>query len=148
MLITHNMKNKKLLLGIAWAWLTCLSANAEVKLPDAKGAWKLALSTPSAGGPYTITFDDGKLTEIRDILMGELWLCSGQSNMEMPMKGFKNQPVENSNTDVMNSRNPQLRLFTVKRSSSFTPKTDVVGTWQEAVPATVREFSATAYYFG
>ena len=64
------------------------------------------------------------------------------------MKGFKNQPVENSNTDVMNSRNPQLRLFTVKRSSSFTPKTDVVGTWQEAVPATVREFSATAYYFG
>ena len=156
------MKNKKLLLGIAWAWLTCLSANAEVKLPaffsdgmvmqqqtranlwgtatpdapvkittswdkqtykttaDAKGAWKLALSTPSAGGPYTITFDDGKLTEIRDILMGELWLCSGQSNMEMPMKGFKNQPVENSNTDVMNSRNPQLRLFTVKRSSSST----------------------------
>ena len=74
---------------------------------------------PSAGGPYTITFDDGKLTEIRDILMGELWLCSGQSNMEMPMKGFKNQPVENSNTDVMNSRNPQLRLFTVKRASSF-----------------------------
>lgn len=67
-------------------------------------------------------FDDGKLTEIRDILMGELWLCSGQSNMEMPMKGFKNQPVENSNTDVMNSRNPQLRLFTVKRASSFTPK--------------------------
>lgn len=56
--------------------------------------------------------------------------------------------MENSNTDVMNSRNPQLRLFTVKRSSSFTPKTDVVGTWQEAVPATVREFSATAYYFG
>ena len=54
-----------------------------------------ALSTPSAGGPYTITFVDGKLTEIRDILMGELWLCSGQSNMEMPMKGFKNQPVEN-----------------------------------------------------
>ena len=190
MVITHNMKNKKLLLGIAWAWLICLSANAEVKLPaffsdgmvmqqqtranlwgtatpnasvkittswdkqtykitaDAKGAWKLALSTPSAGGPYTITFDDGKLTEIRDILMGELWLCSGQSNMEMPMKGFKNQPVENSNTDVMNSRNPQLRLFTVKRASSFTPKTDVVGTWQEAVPATVREFSATAYYFG
>ena len=185
MVITHNMKNKKLLLGIAWAWLTCMSANAEVKLPaffsdgmvmqqqtranlwgtatpnapvkittswdkqtykttaDAKGAWKLALSTPSAGGPYTITFDDGKLTEIRDILMGELWLCSGQSNMEMPMKGFKNQPVENSNTDVMNSRNPQLRLFTVKRTSSFTPKTDVVGTWQEAVPATVREFSAT-----
>ena len=51
------------------------------------------------------------------------------------MKGFKNPPVENSNTDVMDSRNPQLRLFTLKRASSFTPKTDVVGTWQEAVTA-------------
>ena len=55
---------------------------------------------------------------------------------------------DSSNTDVMNSRNPQLRLFTVTRASSFTPKTDVAGTWQEAVPATVREFSATSYYFG
>lgn len=115
---------------------------------DAGGKWKLSLSTPSAGGPYSITFDDGKLTEIRDILVGELWLCSGQSNMEMPMKGFKNQPVENANADVMDSRNPKLRLFTVKRVSSLLPAADVVGTWQEAVPATVREFSATAYYFG
>lgn len=52
-----------------------------------------------------IIFDDGKLIEICDILMGELWLCFGQSNMEMFMKGFKNQLVENSNIDVMNSCN-------------------------------------------
>lgn len=116
---------------------------------NAKGEWKLTLSTPSAGSEaYSITFDDGTPTELRNILIGELWLCSGQSNMEMPMKGFKNQSVENANTDVLDSSNPQLRLFTVKRVSSFTPQGDVTGSWQEATPAAVRDFSATAYYFG
>lgn len=124
---------------------------------NAKGEWKLALSTPAAASDaYFITFDDsthdgthdGTPTEIRNILIGELWLCSGQSNMEMPMKGFKNQPVEQANTDVLESRNPQLRLFTVKRVSSLTPQADVTGNWQEAAPAAVRDFSATAYYFG
>lgn len=66
----------------------------------------------------------------------------------MPMKGFKNQPVENANMDILRSKNPNIRLFTVKRTSTFTPQTDVVGTWKEATPANVRDFSATAYYFG
>ena len=55
---------------------------------DKNGAWKLSVSTPEAGGPYTITFDDGTQKTLNNILIGELWLCSGQSNMEMPMKGF------------------------------------------------------------
>ena len=59
---------------------------------DKNGSWKLSVSTPEAGGPYTITFDDGTPKTLNNILIGELWLCSGQSNMEMPMKGFKNQP--------------------------------------------------------
>lgn len=80
--------------------------------------------------------------------MGELWICSGQSNMEMPMKGFKNQPVEDANMDVLRSRNSQIRLFTVKRNSQFAPVDDVTGCWNHAEPKTVREFSATAYYFG
>ena len=66
----------------------------------------------------------------------------------MPMKGFKNQPVENANMDILRSRNPKIRLFTVKRTSTFTPQNDVTGSWKEASPATVRDFSATAYYFG
>lgn len=115
---------------------------------NAKGEWKTTLQTPAAGGPYTLSFDDGQKTEIRNVLMGELWLCSGQSNMEMPMKGFKNQPVDNASTAIMNSRNPSLRLFTVKRAASFAPKVDVTGSWQEATPVSVREFSATAYHFG
>lgn len=88
---------------------------------DEQGKWKLTVQTPAAGGPYDITFDDGERTRIKDILMGELWICSGQSNMEMPMKGFKNQPVEDANMDVLRSRNSQIRLFTVKRNSQFAP---------------------------
>lgn len=115
---------------------------------DKDGKWKLSIPTPKAGGPYSIAFNDGQRTVLKNILIGELWLCSGQSNMEMPMKGFKNQPVANANQDILRSTNNRIRLFTVKRTAAFLPQTDVVGSWQEATPATVREFSATAYYFG
>ena len=115
---------------------------------DALGDWKISIPTPTAGGPYTLTISDGKPFTLKDILMGELWLCSGQSNMEMPMKGFKNQPVEGSNMDILKSTNPNLRLFTVKRNSTIEAQTNVTGQWQEASPETVGQFSATGYYFG
>ncbi len=112
------------------------------------GKWRTSLKTPKAGGPYSITLSDGEKTEINDILIGEVWICSGQSNMEMPMKGFKNQPVDNSLTDILHSTDNNLRLFTVKRNSRFAPVDTVSGKWNSAAPASVREFSATAYYFG
>lgn len=112
------------------------------------GKWKTSVQTPEAGGPYTITLNDGEETRLNNILIGEVWICSGQSNMEMPMKGFKNQPVENAVEDILHSTDSKLRLFTVKRNSRFTPVDTVSGQWSEAAPASVREFSATAYYFG
>ena len=112
------------------------------------GKWKTAIATPTAGGPYSITLTDGEQTVLDNILIGELWLCSGQSNMEMPMKGFKNQPVENAVEDILHSADKELRLFTVKRNSQFAPVDTVSGKWSEAAPASVREFSATAYHFG
>lgn len=115
---------------------------------DGNGKWKASISTPEAGGPYSITFNDGEKTVLDNILIGELWVCSGQSNMEMQMKGFKAQPVEGAITDGLNSRDPQLRMFTVKRNSKFEPVDTVSGQWYEAEPGSVREFSATAYYFG
>ena len=115
---------------------------------NAQGDWKLSIATPAAGGPYSIRISDGKTLTLKNILLGELWLCSGQSNMEMPMKGFKNQPVEGSNMDILKSTNPNLRLFTVKRNSTIEAQPEVTGQWQEATPETVREFSATGYYFG
>lgn len=116
---------------------------------DVSGNWKITVETLKADGkPQSITISDGKSLSLKNILLGELWFCSGQSNMEMPMKGFKNQPVENSNMDILNSNNRNIRLFTVKRNASLIPQTDVTGQWLEASPETVREFSATAYYFG
>lgn len=116
---------------------------------DHFGRWRVAVETPHAGGPFSISFsgDEDSVT-LHDILIGEVWLCSGQSNMEMPMKGFKNQPVENSNMDILKSGNPNLRLFTVKRNSSLDLLDDVTGEWSTASPASVKEFSATGYYFG
>ncbi len=115
---------------------------------DAKGNWKLSVPTPQAGGPYEVVISDGTPLTLKNVMVGELWLCAGQSNMEMPMKGFKNQPVEGANMATLKSKNNQIRLFTLKRNSSTVPAKDVVGTWQEARPETVREFSATAYFFG
>jgi sialate O-acetylesterase len=115
---------------------------------DKDGNWKMAFTTGKAGGPHVISISDGKVLTLDNILLGELWLCSGQSNMEMPMKGFPNQPVEGSNMDILKSTNPNIRLFTVKRNANIHPQDDVTGSWSQATPQTVREFSATAYYFG
>ena len=68
--------------------------------------------------------------------------------MEMPMKGYKNQPVDNSNMDILKSANSQIRLFTVGHNSVIDVQNDVKGDWKAATPESVREFSATAYYYG
>lgn len=112
------------------------------------GRFDIAVSTPQAGGPYTITISDGETTTLSNVLIGDVWICSGQSNMEMPMKGFKGQPVAGSTDEYLNGTDPQMRLFTVKRNASITPVDDVTGHWGEATPVEIREFSATAYHFG
>ena len=112
------------------------------------GYFQVTVKTPEAGGPYTIYFRDGDTVQLQNILIGEVWICSGQSNMEMQMKGFKQQPVEGTTEELLRCRDSQLRLFTVKRHASLTPVDDVTGQWSEANAASVRDFSATAYYFG
>lgn len=112
--------------------------------------WTLTLETPSYGGPYTITFSDGDKLELKNILIGEVWFCSGQSNMEMPVKGFRGQPVYGSQPYIVsaNAKRP-LRLYTVKNAWSTTPKTEGIdGYWTELSPKEVANFSATAYFFG
>jgi sialate O-acetylesterase len=115
---------------------------------DASGKWKTKITTPSAGGPYEITFSDGVVKKLSNVLIGEVWLCSGQSNMEMPVKGFRSQPVSGSNDAILRSKNKNIRLFTVQRASNIEPQEECKGQWQEASPEAVAEFSATAYYFG
>ena len=72
---------------------------------EGNGKWSIKIATPVAGGPYSITISDGEALTIKNILIGEVWLCSGQSNMEMPMKGFKDQPIIGSNDAIFNSTN-------------------------------------------
>ncbi len=115
---------------------------------DNNGNWKLKVKTPKAGGPYSITISDGKELKLNDVLIGEVWVCSGQSNMEMPVKGFRNQPVIGSNEAIANSANESIRLFSVTRKTSLEPLDDFTGQWTECIPENVANFSATAYYFG
>ena len=84
---------------------------------------------------------------LNNVLIGEVWMGSGQSNMEMPMAGYNNQPINDSNELILSSKNQQIRLFTVKRKTNKTPLYDCEGSWQEASPKTVADFSAVAYNF-
>lgn len=111
--------------------------------------WRARIKTPEAGGPFTITIKQGETTElIENILIGEVWLCSGQSNMEMPLKGFPGQPIEGGNESIIRSKNDQIRLITIPRDSKVKPKNDFEGSWEEAKPSSTSNFSATAWYFG
>jgi len=116
---------------------------------DASGHWSAAIRTPAAGGPFSISISDGETLELKNILIGEVWFCSGQSNMEMPVKGFRGQPVIGSQPYIASADpNRPLRLFTVKNDWSTTPKEDVEGHWSLSSPKEVSTFSATAYFFG
>jgi sialate O-acetylesterase len=114
-----------------------------------KGNWFVKISTPKAGGPYTITISSGNsIRIIDDVYLGEVWLASGQSNMEMPVKGWgKDMPVDSSAQEIAASDIPQIRMFTVKRTMKFTPEKDCIGEWKVSNPKNTGDFSATAYFF-
>ncbi len=113
-----------------------------------EGFWKLKLQTPQAGGPYTVLINGSKQITLTNVLIGEVWLCSGQSNMAMPLKGLTNSPINGSNETILNSHNSQIRFFDTKKNTSLKPLNDVTGQWFLTDPSTVGDFSALAYYFG
>jgi sialate O-acetylesterase len=115
---------------------------------DAGGKWKVNIQTPKAGGPYELTIKGKNTIVLHDVLIGEVWLCAGQSNMEEPMKGFKGQPIKGSNDLILKSKNKNIRLFTVGRSSKASPQDTCKGRWQQVSPEVVSNFSATGYLFG
>lgn len=115
---------------------------------DKVGNWKLKVNTPAAGGPYTISISDGSSLTLNNVLIGEVWVCSGQSNMQMTMSGYHNQPILGANRTIATSRNESIRLFTVERNKSLEALQDFSGAWNECTPESVSNFSATAYFFG
>lgn len=114
---------------------------------DETGSWKVKVTTPKAGGPYNITFDDGETTTLTDVLIGEVWICSGQSNMEMGLEGFGK--VKNFREEVAAANYPTIRLLKVEKTTSTQPLTEAKFTegWQICSPQTVPQFSAVAYFF-
>lgn len=123
---------------------------AAVCTVGADGRWSTTLKTPKAGGPFTVTVTHGAESRtLTDVLVGEVWLCSGQSNMEMPMRGFPpNELIAGAPEEIASANYPRLRMFTVQKMLSMEPRTETGGAWLPAIPANVPEFSATGYYFG
>ncbi|UCE06641.1 MAG: glycosyl hydrolase family 2 [bacterium] len=121
---------------------------AGVVLPDS--SWAVKLTTPRAGGPYEVTIQYAdSLLVLNNVLIGEVWLCSGQSNMEMPLEGWPPaDTIRHAAYEIENATFPQIRLFLVKRNYSATLTSQCSGQWEECSPTTVRSFSATAYFFG
>lgn len=111
------------------------------------GGWMMKIATPAAGGPYTITIDDGEKLTISDVLVGEVWICSGQSNMEMTIKGYPNQPVEGASDIILDAVDYNVRAFTLHRAALDSPSSVCVGKWVDADYANVPAISATAYLF-
>lgn len=118
---------------------------------DAKGQWRTTLKTPAAGGPYTVQISDGQAVTLKNVMVGEVWLCSGQSNMEMPIEG--DWARVNNFTQEREEANqyPNIRLLQIKQHVSTQPSDQVVttqGGWQECSSNSVKLFSATGYFFG
>lgn len=117
---------------------------------DADGRWTVKVSTPAASyKQHSMTVKgDGSSIRINDVLVGEVWFASGQSNMEMPMRGFYNCPVENALEYISGpAATEKIRMFTVPIKQSYEPLTEVDAKWQGAESSTIPDMSATAYFF-
>ena len=115
---------------------------------DSAGHWEIRLKTPRTGGPYTLVFSDGDDRQLSDVLIGEVWFCSGQSNMEMPLAGWGK--VMNYQEEIAVAHHPSVRLFQVKKRTALTPQLQLDEAqpgWKICSPANVSEFSAIAYFF-
>ena len=115
----------------------------------ANGKWKVSVATPKAGGPYSITISDGKTVRLNNVLIGEVWLCSGQSNMEMPIVGWGNDYFKAEHKDADN--HPNIRLLQLNLVASMTPDNHFTARnngWTVCNYTNLAPFSATAYFFG
>ena len=135
-----------------WGWAANLEKISVVFLDsvyqttaDDKGEWNVLLSGLKAGGPFTMTVNASNTITINDILIGDVWVCSGQSNMELPVRRVSWV----YGTEIVNSDNPYIRHFAVPQKYNFnTPEHDLgSGKWESATPTNVLNFSAVAYFF-
>lgn len=147
--ISDNMVLKQQFEAPIWGWakpgekisVTASWDQKEVKsTADANGKWMVKLQTPQAGGVHTITIND---IVLKNILIGEVWICSGQSNMWWPLS-----QAMNADTEIAAVNYPEIRLFYVAREFADEPKKNCYGKWTDCSSQTAATFSAVAYFFG
>ncbi|MBK8882965.1 MAG: sialate O-acetylesterase [Bacteroidales bacterium] len=106
--------------------------------------WKLKIKTPAAGGPFTLSIKGNEEVVLKNVMIGEVWICSGQSNMEWSA----DSKIVNGEEEVKNANHPNIRLFHVRKMGSETPQNNVFAKWETCTPETMRSFSAVGYFFG
>ena len=156
--IGNNMVLQRNMQVPIWGWASAgeeisvtLSTQAEGVEPlfsttataDAEGNWQVKLPAMAAGGPYTLRVNGSNTIELTNVLFGEVWVCSGQSNMQWSVNASKDNEAE-----IAAAMYPKIRLFYVPRVPSGLPQQDVAADWYETTPETIPNFSAVAYYFG
>jgi sialate O-acetylesterase len=137
--------------NLIWGWadpkeaVTISFANSKIETKaDEAGIWKATLPNMNYGGPYTLFLKGKNSIELTNILIGEVWVCSGQSNMGMDVNSSLN-----SKQEIADANYPQIRLFSVRGKAAIAPKDDLdEGEWQLCSPTTVGRFSAAGYFFG
>ncbi|WP_242203075.1 sialate O-acetylesterase [Aestuariivivens insulae] len=152
-ILSNNMVLQQQSEATIWGWTTnaaetitvTASWHSEPFTTKAyQGVWSLKLPTPKAGGPYTITITGHEVLELKNVLIGEVWFCSGQSNMEWsPLKGLVNAEQE-----IKAANYPKIRLFSVNKKKSEYKQDDAEGVWEFCRPETMKNFSSVAYFFG
>ena len=133
-----------------WGWaepgeqitVTLLGATSSA-VTGSDGRWKVALPARSAGGPFVLTVQGRKTITLKDVMLGEVWVFSGQSNMAFALSG-----AEGADAEIPKANYPLMRLFTVPEKSILAPQQNVAAIWKLCTPDTAREFSAVAYFFG
>ncbi len=132
-----------------WGWadegesVTVEFQNQKVTAATKDGKWMVRLKPLKAGGPFTLTVSGRNKIELKNVLVGEVWICSGQSNMQ-----WRLNQTDNAEAEIASAKYPMIRLFTVPRLEVGAPVTDVKAGWKECSPETVATFSAVGYYFG
>ena len=127
---------------------TTWSKSKTILVADDNGKWFTKISTPTAGGPYEITFNDGEKVTLKNILIGEVWICSGQSNMAQPMKGYMGQPTAKA-ADYISEAKPEvpIRSCNLENRLSLTLQEECPAKWYVHDAVGVAEASAVAYFF-
>jgi sialate O-acetylesterase len=148
-LFTDHMVLQQMMPVRVWGWadegetVVVQFRQARVSTIARKGRWQVRLPRQLAGGPDSLIVTGRNRIEVADVMVGEVWVCSGQSNMEWPMSRSED-PAQ----AIAESENPMIRLFTVPKLKAQLPVHDVKASWQLCGPKTVENFSAVAYYFG